>query len=233
MRKIARLGGIGYLIIFFTGIFANFTVLEAFKVKGDALATYQNFADQPNLVLLAFIAFVVMVIFDGILTGVLYVLFKNEQPKRSKITAWLRAINVVFFAAALYYLVDILFLISEQPVATLQSANELVLGLESFNAIWLVGLAFFGAHLILLSCLLKKSRRVFKMVPPLLFIAGVGYLLDTALQFGYADYARIAEFSALIVVLPGIVGELSLTGWLLFKAEKNKKAARIKRAATV
>jgi hypothetical protein len=43
MRKVAIIGGLGYLVIFFTGIFANFFVLEELKVVGDEMATLENF----------------------------------------------------------------------------------------------------------------------------------------------------------------------------------------------
>lgn len=222
MRKVALLGGLGYVVIFITGIFANFFVLEELKVAGDEVATLQNFADNSSLVGLALNAFIAMVIFDVILTWVLYLMFKEKHPKLSLITALFRLINAALFGAALFHFDTILNLISN-PVSSQGAAQELTAALQGFNDIWLIGLVFFGAHLILLSVLLCRSESVGKLIPGLLMIAGIGYLVDTALQFGYSDYASIAEVSALVVVLPGIIGELSLTGWLLFKAGRDNK----------
>ena len=218
MRKLALLGGLGYVVIFITGIFANFFVLEELKVAGDEAMTFQNFADNQTLVMQAFVAFIAMVVFDLVLTWVLYKIFKEKNASLSKITAWFRFINALFFGAALYHLTTVMDL-SSNPGA----AQELTAALEGFNDIWLIGLVFFGIHLILLSVLLCRSERVGKLIPGLLMIAGIGYLIDTALQFGYADYASIAEISTFVVVLPGIIGELSLTGWLLFKAGREKR----------
>jgi hypothetical protein len=39
LQKIAFLTGVGYLIIFITGIFANFTVLGSLVIPGDAAQT--------------------------------------------------------------------------------------------------------------------------------------------------------------------------------------------------
>ena len=222
MRKIALLGGIGYLVIFVTGIFANFFVLEELKVVGDEKMTFLNFVNNQSLVVMAFIAFIGMVVFDVILTWVLFVLFKKQEPKLSKITAWFRFINALVFGVALLHFITILDLISN-PVSKSGATREMTLALEGFNDIWLIGLVFFGIHLILLSVLLCKSGRVGKVIPALLMIAGIGYIVDTALQFGYSDYASIADISALVVVLPGIIGELSLTFWLFFKAGKKIK----------
>lgn len=222
MRKVSLLGGLGYVVIFITGIFANFFVLEELKVVGDEAMTFQNFKENSSLVGLALNAFIAMVIFDVILTWVLYVLFKKQHPKLSLITALLRLINAVLFGAALFHFTTIFNLISN-PVSSQGAAQELTAALQGFNDVWLIGLVFFGAHLILMSVLLCRSERVGKLIPGLLMIAGIGYLVDTALQFGYADYASIAEISTLVVVLPGIIGELSLTGWLLFKAGKERR----------
>jgi len=169
----------------------------------------------------AIMAFMLMIVFDGVLTGVLYFLFKKVNNKLSKITAWFRLINVLFFGIALVKLFDVFKAIkSFDDINT--SAIIIDNALKSFNDIWLIGLVFFGVHLVLLSILLKKSKQVYRVIPILLLIAGIGYIIDTALQFGYSNYDSIKNISAFIVILPGVVGELSLTSWLLFKAGKNK-----------
>ncbi|UKN00459.1 DUF4386 domain-containing protein [Paracrocinitomix mangrovi] len=223
MRKTAILGGIGYLIIFITGIFANFYVLEDLKMAGDPSATYQNLSSHVPLVMAAVLAFIFMVVFDIVLTWVLYVLFKNVDARLSKITALFRLINALIFGAALIQLVHMLELITTNNVVNSLLVKEVSNSLNNFNNVWLIGLVFFGIHLILLSILLKKSRQIYPAIPSLLFIAGVGYIVDTILQFTYPGYANLADISALIVVLPGLIGELSLTAWLLFKAEKTRK----------
>ncbi|MCR9171108.1 MAG: DUF4386 domain-containing protein [bacterium] len=222
MRKLAIIGGLGYVVIFITGIFANFFVLEQLKVVGDMTTTFENIQQNSSAFVQALVAFVLMVVFDIILTWVLYKIFKDQNPRLAKISAWLRFVNALFFGAALIYLFQVLG--SVQHGATQEAIVKVDAELSAFNSVWLVGLLFFGIHLMLLSILLFQSKRVFKVIPVLLFIAGVGYLIDSTLQFVYADYASIAEISALVVVLPGVVGELSLTGWLLFKAGKSKKS---------
>lgn len=223
MRRIALTGGLGYLVIFFTGIFANFYVLEEYKVAGDASATFQNFASNSSMLIWAIVAFVAMVVFDLVLTWVLYVLFRQTDEKLSKITAVLRLINAMFFAVALIQLVDVLELVVT-PNPSQFASLQVMEALEQFNNIWLVGLVFFGIHLTLLSKLLKLSNQVHKAVPALLFIAGVGYVIDSILQFTYSGYAEISELSTMVVVLPGLIGELSLTGWLLVKAGRSSNS---------
>ncbi len=222
LRKIAIIGGIGYLVIFFTGIYANFFVLENLKVPESIEGTFINFKENTALLKYAIIAFMAMVVFDLILTWVLYVLFKKTDENFSVLTATFRLVNVAIFGVALYHLTAIIDLVSLYDSNDSYAIQQLNYLLNAFNDTWLVGLVFFGAHLILLSRLILKSKAVFKLIPILLLIAGIGYIIDSMLQFLYDDYSKIQDVSALIVVLPGIVGELSLTFWLLLKAGKSK-----------
>lgn len=217
MRKLAIIGGLGYLVIFATGIFANFFVLEQLKVVGDDAATFNNLQENTSLFIQAIGAFVLMVVFDIILTWVLYRIFKEQNARLSKIAGCLRLVNALIFGFALIYLIRVLDIV-QNATTTKASIAEVMHGLNTFNDVWLIGLLFFGIHLIMLAVLLLQSKQVFRIIPVLLIIAGVGYLIDSTLQFIYMDYIDIAEISAFVVVLPGVVGELSLTGWLLFKA---------------
>lgn len=218
-RKVALIGGIGYLIIFITGIYANFVVLESLKVAGNKLATFQNLSNNQETFKMGIISFVFMLIADVVLTWCLYELFKSFNQRLSKITAWFRLVNVIFFGVALFYLSSVLKLTNPQEIINHGKeylVNEVNYILVAFNNTWLVGLLFFGIHLVLLATLMFKYIRIPNFIPMLLMIAGAGYLVDSILQFTYTDYKSISEISNTIVVLPGIVGELSLTFWLLF-----------------
>ena len=97
-----------------------------------------------------------------------------------------------------------------------------MLSLNMFNYTWLIGLIFFGIHLFILGYLIYKSGYVPKFIGGLLLIASLDYLLDSFANFllpNYNDYKNIFQ---LIVIVPGIVGELSLTFWLLFKGVKDQ-----------
>lgn len=224
MRKIALIGGVGYIIIFITGIFANFGVLESLKDPESFDNTYNQLKEAKELFKLGLLAFLVMVIADLVLTWVLSRLFRQVNPGLNQITAWFRLVNVILFGVALYHLFDVLYLIGpgDQFAGLIQQELPFFIdrSLHSFNTTWLIGLVFFGVHLILLSRLICKSGQIHKSTSSLLFIAGIGYVLDSLLQFFYEDYGSISEISALVVVLPGLIGELALTGWLLFKGGK-------------
>lgn len=72
-----------------------------------------------------------------------------------------------------------------------------------------VGLVFFGLHCLLTGYLLYKSHLVPRSIGALLMFAGIGWLtfLWPPLTAALVPYS----------VLPGFIGELSLTLWLLIK----------------
>lgn len=219
LRSIALIGGFGYLVIFVSGIYANFVVLESLKVANDDIVTFKNFINNRETFITGIFSFVIMVLADLVLTWSLHALFRIHNQKRSAIAAWFRLVNVIFFAVALFHLFEIVQLTNPQELLIHSQeflANQVDRELSDFSNTWLIGLVFFGVHLILLANLMLKHIRIPKFIPVLLMIAGLGYLVDSVLQFTYFNYQDISEVSVLVVVLPGVVGELSLTFWLLF-----------------
>lgn len=224
MRKLALIGGIGYLIIFITGIYANFNVLESLRGE-EMLETYHNLKNEQGLFWSGALSFVLMVLADLLLTFILFAVFRLADPKRNALAAFFRLVNVVFFAVALFYLFDVqhyLNIRADGPITEMNAAYMVDHALSMFDTIWLIGLLFFGAHLLLLSKVICNSKLTHKSIPALLFFAGVGYIVDSCLQLFYSEYASIAHISSMIVVLPGLIGELSLTFWLLSKGGKPK-----------
>lgn len=70
-------------------------------------------------------------------------------------------------------------------------------------------LAFFGGHCLLVGLLILRSTFLPRFVGVLMTIAGIGWLTFALPQLGRA----LAPFN----MLPGIVGEASLSLWLLIK----------------
>jgi hypothetical protein len=220
-KKIARLTGIGYLIIFITGFFANFFVLEGLVVAGDATATAANIGDNLLQFRWGIASFLVMVIVDVLLVWPLYILLKPVDKYLAHLSSGLRLVNGVIFGVALFNLFGVLQLYAPADYLgafepEMLQARVLFL-LDAFNHIWLIGLVFFGLHLAFLGYLVYRSGYMPRVLGPLLGLAALGYLTDSFAQFllpGYADHQGMFE---MMVVIPGVVGEFSLTIWLLIK----------------
>ncbi|MEZ4942245.1 MAG: DUF4386 domain-containing protein [Saprospiraceae bacterium] len=221
LRKIALMAGVGYLVIFFTGIFANFFVLEKMVVPDDAGATLANITGNTGQYRLGVFCFIVMVLFDLILTWALYVLLESVNKPLALFAAWFRLVNCAIFGVALYHLFDVLELTGNSAYQALVSTEylqaEVTRSLAAFNYTWLLGLLFFGIHLLALGALTLQSGFVPKFIGVLLLLAGAGYLVDSFAQFLLPNYADYKNVFMMIVVIPGVVGELSFTVWLLFR----------------
>lgn len=226
LKSISRLAGTGYLIIFLTGIFANFFVIEGLVVPGDATATLENIRESDGLFRIGILSFILMVIFDLVLAWALYLLLKPVNKNMSLFQAWFRLVNGTIFGVALFHLVEVVQLSGGGGYLSgaddTMLAIEVMRSLEAFNIIWLIGLLFFGIHLVFLGWLIRKSNYIPGILGILLIIAGIGYLVDSFANFMLADYDAYATIFMIIVVLPGVVGELSFTLWLLIKGVKDQ-----------
>lgn len=226
-KNILKITGIGYLIIFVTGFYSNFFVLENLIVPGNAFATFSNISADEMLFRYAITGFTFMVIFDLLLAWTLYLLLKNVNKNLSLLSAWLRLVNAAIFGLALFNLLNVLKIVNNPKYAefigNFYLQTQVLLSLDSFNHAWQIGLIFFGLHLILLGYLIFKSDFIPKVIGILLFIAGIGYLIDSFANFIYTDYDSVKEVFQMIVIIPGVIGEFSFTVWLLIRGFISKK----------
>ena len=199
-RKLALYAGGSYLIIFFAAIFANFFVLEALTL--DPLGTVAN---QPMAVRLGILAFMVTVVFDVVVAWALYELYKTHAL--SGLSTFFRMMHAAVMGVAVFALPEVL---------SLASADDILLQVTRFNTIWLIGLFFFGIHLLLLARILGKP----KWIALFLILAGVMYMVDTAAHFLMPDYKAYADIFLAAVAIPSILGEMALAVWLLLKGGK-------------
>ena len=228
-NKIARIAGIGYLVIFLTGIFANFFVLERIVVSNDAQATYNNILENTSQFRIGFLSFVIMVVFDVLLTWALYIIFEPVNRNLSLFGAWFRLVNTALFGVALFALFNVLHLSSGEEYLNVFEPSQLqakvMLAINNFNHIWLIGLLFFGIHLAALGYLIIQSTFIANFIGILLIVASLGYVIDSVAHFMVPNYNDYKEIFSMIVVIPGVVGELSLTLWLLFRGSNSGKKA--------
>ena len=220
LRNISLVSGVAYLLIFITGIYANFTVLEPMISWQDPRQTYQVLSENRDAFQGAVWAFALMLAFDFFLVWGLYRLFEHAGRTGALVASLLRFINVIFFVVAWYSLAGVTSLLG-QPDQGSESPGTAVMDLlNSFDRIWLAGLVFFGLHLLVLSRLVVKSSIVPRFIGILLAIAGIGYVIDSCAQWWLPNYAEFETVFSLVVIIPGVVGELSLTLFLLFYARR-------------
>ena len=199
-RKLSIIAGVSYLIIFFSAIYANFFVLDA--ILQDPLGTIQN-----NSIHIRFgaLAFLVAAVFDVVVAWALYELYKENFL--SRISTYFRLIHAVIMGVAVFAL----------PLTLAMNTSEAILNqVDIFNTIWLIGLLFFGVHLLFLGRIVKNI----KIIPLVLMTAGVMYIVDTSAHFLLPNYDVYAGIFLALVAIPSILGEMTFSIWLLFKGGK-------------
>lgn len=233
LKNIARITGLGYLVIFITGFAANFYIMEGLIVKEDAAQTSFNILTNLGQFRWGILIFLTMVIADILLAYTLYRLLKPVNRGQALLSAWLRLVNGSIFALALGKLFDTLQLFSGADYLTnLDPAYmqaQAMLNLESFNYLWEIGLVFFGMHLVIMGFLLIKAEYLPSIIGLLLQFAGLGYLVDSIAQLGMANYDQYQPVFEMIVVIPGVIGEFSLTLYLLIRGVRKKKTVAPRR----
>ena len=182
-------------------LFANFFVLEA--MLQDPLEMVEL---KPLLVRCGILAFLITVVFDVVVAWALYELYRGH-PLNGLSTAF-RMMHAAIMGVAVFVLPDTLKDISAEVILS---------RLDAFNTIWLIGLFFFGIHLLLLARILGRP----KLIAYLLALAGLMYALDTTAHILLPNYEEYAGLFLALVAVPSILGEMGFALWLLFKGGKD------------
>jgi len=199
-RKLSLIAGVSYLIIFFAAIFANFFVVES--ILDDPLNTIQH---NQFLVRAGILAFLVTVVFDIVVAWALYELF--IQHVLSGLSTLFRMMHAAIMGVAVFAL----------PMAlTSISSEEVLKQVELFNTIWLIGLFFFGIHLMLLGKIFGKPY----FIAFFIVVAGFMYVVDTSAHIMLPNYKNYSSIFLTLVAIPSIIGEMSFAAWLLIKGGK-------------
>jgi hypothetical protein len=197
---LSKIAGISYIIIFFAAIFANFFVLE--ELGKAPLLTVQK---SETIVRLGILAFMITVVFDIVVAWALNELYKSHHL--SSLSMYFRLVHAIIMGVAIFVL----------PATLKASSDQEVLEqVEIFKTIWLIGLFFFGIHLLLLGRIIGKPS----ILAILLAIAGIMYMVDTAANFLLPNYEDFASIFLLLVAVPSILGEMSFAIWLLVRGRK-------------
>lgn len=227
-RRAALIAGTGYAIIFLLALFANFLVIEGLVEAGDPAATAANITESQGLFRAGLVAFTVVFVLDVVIAWALYLVFRGHDRDLSLLTAWLRLAYTVMLGVALVFFFIALHLLSGADFLGVFDAGEVdahaLLALDAFEYAWIIGLAAFGIHVVLLGVLILRSGMASRALGAVLVVAGSAYALDTLARAVLADYADVEGLFLAIVAVPAIVAEAWFTLWLLLRAHKEQPA---------
>jgi len=218
-RRAAWFAGLAYAALFVLAIFANFAVRERLVDIEDPVGTMADIADNEQLVRIAMLAFLIIFVLDIAVSWLLHLVLRHTGERRSVLAAWFRIAYTVFLGVAIVFMFVGLRLVDDAGFAASidpdARAAQTLLAFDAFNATWMIGLLLFGLHLIVLARILWTSAIAPRWMAGAVGLAGVVYLVDTLGYTLLTDYERYANVFTAIVLLPAVVGEASLTFWLL------------------
>lgn len=228
-RQAAKVAGAGYLVIFVLAIFANFMVVNGLVVPGDAASTAANIAGSPGLFRGGLVSFTIVFIADVFIAWGLYIVFRPVSRDLSLLTAWFRVVYTIFLGVGLVFFFLVLRLLSGEQYLSAFNAGQLdaqvMAYIDGFSYMWLIGLAAFGVHLILVGNLIFQSGHISRLLGIVLIVAGAAYILDTLAHAVLANYEAYKTIFLVIVAVPSVIGELSFTIWLLARGGRESSRA--------
>ncbi len=210
-RLKTRIAGIFYLLIFAAGGFFETLVRGRLVVMSNAPATAANILAHQALYRLGGAAELIVLTCDLAVATLFYELFKPVSRTLSLFAAAFRLVFVAMMAVNLLNYFAPLGLLKNAQLATAfrpEQLQELALAfLRSFGTGYEIALVFFGFHCLMIGYLIFRSAFLPRILGLLMAFAGLGWLTFL--------WPPLANFLHPYILLPGIVGEGSLTLWLL------------------
>lgn len=225
VRQAARIAGVGYVLLFALAIFANFFVREGLIVADDAAATATNIAESNGLFRFGLVSFLAIFLIDIVVAWALYIVFRHEQRDLSLVAGWSRVVYTVFLGVAAIFFFQALSIYDSAFIGVVERNAQALIALELFNAAWLIGLAAFGLHLIVLGVVVTRSATAPRLLGFFMMFAGVAYIVDTTAYSLLSNYDDYSGALLLLVSIPSLISEGWLGLWLLFRAGKNEPSS--------
>lgn len=228
-KNIARIAGVLYLVIFFSGLFAEFIVRQSMLVPDDASATAENILASEGLFRLGMVGDITMIMADVAIALLFYLLLKPVNQPLALMAAFFRLAQATALGLNLVNLFFVTELVSGAEYLsslTAEQADTLILFfLNGHAAGYRFALIFFAFSILILGYLMVKSRAFPSILGIGLMIAAVGYTVDGVASFLLTNYADVADIFGMIVFGPAVIAELAVALWLLIKGERDQVVA--------
>lgn len=214
----ARIGGLLYLIIIVIGFLGEVAVRGKLVVSGDPAATAERIRAAEFLWRLGIAGELVLLVCAVALLLILYVLLRPVSRELALLAVFFNLVSIAVEAASTLSLVATLFPLANASYLKVLDPNQLhalvYLPIRSWEHGFGVSLIFFGCFCLVVGYLIFKSGYLPKVVGILMQLAGLSYLVNS---FALILSPPLANRLSPAILLPALVGELSLCLWLLLK----------------
>jgi hypothetical protein len=221
----ARMGGACWLMCFLTSIYP-LVVSGKLVIPDDAAATATNLLANEGLFLSGTALLLISTAFYVGATLFVYEVLKPVNRSLSLLAAFFSLVGCAVGALSCLFDFAPFVLLKGAPYLNAFTTEQLQALAYMFLAVRAqannIGLVFFGLHCLGVGYLIFRSTFMPRIIGVLMMFAGIGWLTFLSPPFA----SSLAPFN----MMPGAIGELSLTLWLLVKGVNvqrwNEQAAR-------
>lgn len=208
--RTARTTGLLYLGLAIAGLFGFLVIRPQLFAADDPSTTLANLVGHESLAR-AGIAFELLVVVTQALAAAwFYRLFRSADPVNAAGIAAFGLVNAVAIlgsAAMLATAVEVALTPAGDAAATVQLLYVIA------GNLWNVGALFFGLWLIPMGRCVLRSGWMPRGLGWVLVAGGIGYVLSTFARYLVPDVPLISD----VLVLPSVVGEFWMIGYLLIR----------------
>lgn len=205
--RTGRLAGLLVLPLLLLGPFSLVYVPELVHVPGDALATTEALAAHASTLRLGLLGEVGIAFTEVGMIVALHLLFRHVNEGVSLAAALARSVMVALMGVSVVAGFAALAVGADSPAVV----EMLMVMRDGIGATWE---AFFALHLVLLSVLVARSKRVPAILGGLVAVGGLGYALNAVARFAVPGLEPMAQS---VVAVTAVFGELPLFLWLLIR----------------
>jgi len=224
VNKLARIGGIFYLLIIIAGICSELLARKGIIVPGDAAATLDRLVASQSLWRIGIALDLLMHVCDIPLMVILYILLRPVNKDLALMELFFKLAQTAILVATklnlftpLYFTGDAHYL----SAFTIEQRQALsYISIISDEHGFSVGLIFFGFGSLILGYLVYKSGYLPRFIGILMAIAGMCYIINS---FVLILLPGISAKLFPAILLPSFMAELILCFRLLFKGVDIKK----------
>jgi hypothetical protein len=225
-RKVARVAGFLYLIVWLTVLFGSlrFTLI----VTGDAIATAEKINASVWLFRVGTVGDLIHITSLLLLAWALYILFKPVNRDIALLFLLIVSVSVAVQSVNLLIQFSSLRALSDAAYSTVFDTNQLDAELKfvqnTFENGTHVAQVFFGLWLLPLGYVAYKSGYLPRIIGILLMIGSVGYLVDVLIFYLLPEHSVFSIPGLLIAT----IAEFALPAWLLVRGVSVKQPAAVK-----
>ncbi len=217
--KLIRFTGLFYLVVIICAGFSQGFVRETLVLSENAVETAHSILQNKGLFQFGLTTDLIAFQLDAVIAILFYKIFSPFNKTLAMVSSAFRIIahpaigslNLLNHYMALKVL-ETDSLSNSFSTAQLQQISGLLMDAHHYG--YLIAGSFFGVHCLLLAILIYRSNVFPKMFGGLFLGAAAGYLIES---FGNFNALGYEVYTALIVGVTAVLGEVGLTFYMLVK----------------